>query len=61
MDSETTARLLWAGVGGIICAGIVRAFSPIGRGLAQALLNATVLIAVSLVIHRFFARRASDD
>ena len=61
MDSDTTARLLWAGVGGIICAGIVRAFAPIGQGLAQAVLEGMVLIVVSLVIYRFLARRASDD
>jgi hypothetical protein len=61
MDSKTTARLLWAGVGGIICAGIVRASSPIGRGLAQAVLEGMVLIVVFVVIYRFFLRRASDD
>ena len=61
MESETTARLLWAGVGGIICAGIVRAYSPIGPGLAQAVLEGMVLIVVSLVIYRFLARRASGD
>lgn len=61
MESDTTARLLWAGVGGIICAGIVRAFAPIGGGLAQAVLEGMVLIVVSLVIYRFLARRASGD
>lgn len=61
MDSETTARLLWAGVGGIICAGIARAVAPIGRGLAQAVLEGMVLIVVSIVIYRFLARRASGD
>ena len=61
MDSETTARLLWAGVGGIICAGIARAVVPIGRGLAQAVLEGMVLIVVSIVIYRFLARRTSGD
>lgn len=61
VDSDTTARLLLAGVGGIGCAGIVRAFVPIGRGLAQAVLEGMVLIVVSLVIYRFLARRSSND
>jgi hypothetical protein len=61
MESDTTARLLWAGVGGIICAGIVRAFVPIGRGVAQAVLEGMVLIVVSIVIYRFLARRASGE
>ena len=61
MNSETSAFLLWAGVGGIICAGIVRAIAPIGLGLAQAVLEGMVLIVVSLVIYRFLKRRASGD
>ena len=61
MDSDTSARLLLAGMGGIICAGIARAVAPMGRGLAQAVLEGMVLIVVSLVIYRFMARRASDD
>jgi len=61
VDSDKTARFLWAGVGGIICAGIVRAFVPIGQGLAQAVLEGMVLIVVSLVIYRFLARRSSND
>ena len=61
MDSDTSARLLMAGLGGLFCAGIVRAFAPIGRGLAQAVLAGMVLIVVSLVIYRFLARRTSDD
>ena len=61
MDSDTSARLLWAGVGGIICAGIARAIAPMGRGLAQAVLEGMVLIVVSLVIYRFMARRSSND
>lgn len=61
MNSERTARLLWAGVGGIVIAGIIRALVPVGRGLAQAVLDGMVLIVVSLVIYRFLARRASDD
>ena len=61
MDSDTTARLLWAGVGGIIGTGIVRAFVPIGRGLAQAVLEGMVLIVVSLVVYRFLARRAPKN
>lgn len=61
MDTNTSARLLWAGVGGIIWAGIVRAFAPMGRGLAQAFLEGMVLIVVSLVIYRFMARRSSGD
>jgi hypothetical protein len=61
MDSETSARFLWAAVGGLICAGVVRAFAPIGRGLAQALLEGMVLIVVSLVIYRFLKRRTSGD
>ena len=48
MDSDKTARLFWAGVGGIGGAGIARAFVPIGRGLAQAVLVGMVLIVVSL-------------
>jgi hypothetical protein len=61
MDSDTSSRLLWAGVGGLICAGIVRAFSPFGPGLAQAVLEGMVLIVVSLVIYRFIARRGSGE
>lgn len=61
MDNETSARLLWAAVGGLICAGLVRAFAPIGRGLAQAILEGLVLIVVGLVIYRFLARRTSDE
>jgi len=61
VDSDTSARLLWAGVGGIGCAGIVRAFAPVGSGLAQAVLEGMVLIVVSLVIYRFLARRSSND
>jgi len=61
MDSDTSARLLLAGVGGIICAGIARAVAPMGRGLAQAVLEGMVLIVVSLVSYRFMARRSSDD
>ena len=61
MDSDTSGRLLLAGMGGIICAGIARAVAPMGRGLAQAVLEGMVLIVVSLVIYRFMARRASDD
>lgn len=60
MDSRTSARLLWAGVGGIVCAGVVRAFVPIGRDLAQAVLTGMVLIVLSLLIYRFMARRSSD-
>ena len=61
IDSKTSARWLWAGVGGIICAGIARAIVPMGRGLAQAVLNGMVLIVVSVLIYRFMARRSSDD
>jgi len=61
MDSDTSARLLWAGVGGIVWAGIARAIAPMGRGLAQAVLEGMVLIVVSLVIYRFMARRSSND
>lgn len=61
VNSDASARLLLAGVGGLYCAGIVRAFSPVGRGLAQAVLEGMVLIVVSLVIYRFLARRASGD
>ncbi len=61
MDSDSTARLRWAGVGGIIIAGTIRALAPIGRGLAQAVLEGMVLIVVSLLIYRFLARRASGD
>jgi len=61
MNSDTSARLLWAGVGGIICAGIARALAPMGRGLAQAVLEGMVLIVVSLVIYRFMARRSPDE
>ena len=61
MDSDTSGRLLLAGMGGIFCAGIARAVAPMGRGLAQAVLEGMVLIVVSLVIYRFVARRASDD
>jgi len=61
MDSDTSARLLIAGLGGLFCAGIVRAFAPIGRGLAQAVLAGMILIVVSLVIYRFLARRMSGD
>ncbi|MFH1763396.1 MAG: hypothetical protein ABIF09_04300 [Gemmatimonadota bacterium] len=61
MDSETTGRLLWAGVGGVICAGIIRTVAPIGRGIAQAVLEGMVFIVVSLVIYRFLARRVSGD
>jgi hypothetical protein len=61
MDSDTTNRLLWAGVGGVISAGTIRAVAPIGRGIAQAVLEGMVLIVVSIVIYRFLARRASGD
>lgn len=61
MDSETSARLLWAAVGGLISAGIVRAVAPIGSGLAQAVLEGMVLIVVSLVIYRFLKRRIPGD
>ena len=61
MNSDTSGRLLVAGVGGIFCAGIARAIAPVGRGLAQAVLQGMVLIVVSLVIYRFMARQSSDD
>ena len=61
MDSEKTGRLLWAGVGGILFAGIIRAFAPVGRGLAQAVLEGMILIVVSVTLYRFLARRASGD
>ena len=61
MDSETSGRLLWAAVGGLICAGIVRAIAPVGRGMAQAVLEGMVLIVVSLVLYRFLKRNSSED
>ena len=61
MDSDTSARLLWAGVGGIILAGIIRAFAPLGEGLAQAVLEGMALIVASLAIYRFLARRRSGE
>ena len=59
MDMEKTGRLLWAGVGGILCAGIIRAVAPLGRGFAQAVMEGMVLIVVSIVVYRFMARRGS--
>lgn len=61
MDSEITSRLLLAGVGGMILAGLTRALAPLGRGLAQSVLEGMVLIVVSLVLYRFLARRVRKD
>ncbi len=61
MDSDTSARLLWAGVGGVVIAGMVRAVAPMGSGLAQAVLEGMSLIVASLAIYRFLARRRSED
>jgi len=57
MNDAVSGRLLWAGVGGVICAGAIRALAPLGQGLAQAVLEGMSLIVASLVIYRFLERR----
>ncbi|MFC1790867.1 hypothetical protein ACFL0I_00150 [Gemmatimonadota bacterium] len=61
MNPDKSAILLWAGVGGIIGAGIIRAFAPLGGDLAQAVVKGMALIVASLAVYRFQVRSSSGD
>jgi nitrate/nitrite transporter NarK len=55
-----TSRLLVGGLGGFFVAGLLRVLLPDPTGLGKALLQALVLVVVSLVIYRALARRSAD-
>jgi hypothetical protein len=60
MDSTTSARLLWSAVGGVFAVGLLRVILPDPAGLGKALLQAVLLVVVSLVIYRVLTRKFAE-